>query len=247
MGNNWIVRFERRIHVGTTLYCFPCAGSGASIFRDFSTVVPEHVEVVGVQYPGRETRIGEAPLRNLRAIAEGASASLLPELRSSDCLLGFSMGAIVAFEVARLLQRAGVGGPQLLIACACPAPQLPRRERPIFNLPDQEFLEELEKLGGGSKDFFSSPELIRLMLPTIRADFEALESYRYQREAPLECSVLAVAGEEDLQVKISETEAWRMQGRKDFLYHTLKGNHFSPVRSPRELARLITRTMAFQR
>src|SRR5262245_41626934 len=116
------------------LYCFPFAGGGASIFRLWPDALPASVEVCSVQPPGRETRFREAPFARMAPLVAVLADVLLPELERPYALFGHSMGALIAFELAREQRRRRARPPEQLIVSGRGAPHLPARLTPLHNL-----------------------------------------------------------------------------------------------------------------
>ena len=222
----WLARQPLRGEPRLRLFCFPFAGGGTQAYRTYGQMLPAGVEVCAVQLPGRERRFG-APAPT--SVAETV-ASLLPVMRQMldlpYAIFGHSLGALTGFELARGMRAAGMPLPLHLIASAHRGPQLPDPDPPIHGLPDDEFIAELSKLNGTPKEVFESPELVELMLPLLRADFAAAETYHYQDQAPLSCPLTALGGDADPEVSVDEIEAWGEQTEAAFDFQILDGDHF---------------------
>jgi medium-chain acyl-[acyl-carrier-protein] hydrolase len=141
-------------------------------------------------------------------------------------ILGHSLGALTGFELTRALRREGLPLPAHLVVSGHRGPQLPDPDPPIHGLPDAEFIEELSALNGTPAEVFESPELVELMLPLLRADFTAAETYAYTEEAALECPITALGGDSDPLVSADEIEGWRSQTTSGFDSRILAGDHF---------------------
>src|SRR5205085_9026436 len=118
------------------LLCLPYAGGAADIFRSWANVFPPTIEVCPIQLPGRGGRLLEPPFTNLSLLVETLTSELLPYLDKPFALFGHSMGAIIVFELARQLRSKKINEPLHLFVSAWRAPQIPRRERPSFDLPE---------------------------------------------------------------------------------------------------------------
>jgi medium-chain acyl-[acyl-carrier-protein] hydrolase len=208
------------------LFCFPFAGGGASIFNSWPRDLPSEVEVVAVQPPGREGRIGEAPFSDLHLLAAALHRELAPQMDRPFALFGHSNGGLMAFELARRLRAAGQPMPRLLVASGRPAPQLPVRDEPIHALPHDEFIAALRRYNGTPEEVLQSAELMELLAPLIRADFSLGETYQYRPEPPLDVPITAFGGVGDLEVSTDEVEAWREQTTGEFRVEMFPGGHF---------------------
>ena len=208
------------------LFCFPYAGGGASIFRDWAASLPASVEVCPIQLPGRESRIQERPFHRVTALVSALSCALQPYLDKPFAFWGHSMGALIAFELARQLRRENKPGPLHLLVSGHRAPQLPDSVPPIHQLPEREFVRELRLLNGTPETVLQHAELMQLMMPILRADFALAETYTYTVEAPLDCSISVFGGLQDERVGNNDLKPWQEQTWQDFSLRLFPGDHF---------------------
>ncbi|MFL5911045.1 MAG: non-ribosomal peptide synthetase [Gaiellaceae bacterium] len=208
------------------LVCVPYAGGGAHVFRHFSDPLGTAAEVASVQLPGRGARMKEPPLRSIAEMADALTEELRPQLDRRYVLLGYSMGALVAFETVRRLRRLGERLPERLLVAASVAPQLERPEPVVHALSDEHLRDEFARVGTLPARILDSPRVLAAVLPTLRADLEAVERYAYSDEAPLPCPIAAYAGEDDALVARSALEAWRAQTDGEFAFRLMPGDHF---------------------
>ncbi|WP_328836913.1 thioesterase II family protein [Streptomyces europaeiscabiei] len=229
----WLRRYREARPGAVRLLCFPHAGGAANFFLPFSRQLSPMVETLAVQYPGRHDRLAEPPARSIAALADGVVAALAEreEGRSGPLVLfGHSLGAVVAFEVARRLERgplAGPTAPTALIVSACRAPS---RLRPgsIHLRDDGGVLAELQRLGGTAGDLLGNEELVRMFLPTVRADYAALAAYTELEPVtrPLACPIMVMAGDYDPVVPVDDALAWAQFTTGGFASELFPGGHF---------------------
>ena len=139
---------------------------------------------------------------------------------------GHSLGAIVAFEVTRELQRRRSDGPTRLFVCACRAPHRAPRSSPISGLPDAEFLEKLGRLGGTPHEILGQDELMALLLPGLRADCRLAESYLTSTAARVACPISAFGGREDPEATAEDMAGWALHTTAGFRFRLFPGDHF---------------------
>lgn len=248
--NPWFAYVLPRPQARLRLFCFPHAGGGASLFRGWQSGLPAAVEVLPVQPPGREARMLEKPFMDLGTLVSAVISTIRPYLGPRFAFFGHSMGARVAFEVARSLRRQGGPQPVGLFVSGDAAPHLPSSSAPIHALPKDEFIQELRRLNGTPGAILDSPELSELLLPLLRADLTLVESYVYEPDAPLDCPISAFGGLQDPEAERSGLEAWRQQTRSSFSLHMFPGDHFFVINSKtavlealsQELCQLTSRT-----
>lgn len=208
------------------LFCFPYAGGRAGVYRNWAASLSPQVEVLPVQLPGRETRLRETAFSSVRPLVEALGPALLPLLDRPFAFFGHSMGALISFELARWLRRVGAAAPEQLFVSARIAPQLPDPDPPTYNLPEAEFIEEVRRLNGTPEEVLRHEELLRLLLPLLRADFSICQTYRYEEEAPLNCPIKAYGGLNDLTVTRRLLEGWGEQTAGPFMLRMMPGDHF---------------------
>src|SRR5215475_1217888 len=192
-----LVTLAPRPAADTRLVFFPCAGAGPSMFRQLARALPPDIEPIAVCPPGRESRHREQPARHLLELAAQITRELVDTVPGPYLLFGHSMGAMLAYEVCRWLQYAGRDElPAAVTVSACLGPDLARNTE-VIGESDRRLSERLAALGGIPPEAARDPELMRLILPIIRADLEMVEVYRPRPGPVLDLELLVVVGEED--------------------------------------------------
>jgi medium-chain acyl-[acyl-carrier-protein] hydrolase len=225
VNGRWVLASRRNTSARLRLFCFPHAGGSASSFAAWSRFLPGTIDVLAVELPGHGGRFGEALQNCLTTVAEAASAGLVPYIDRPFAIWGHSMGALVGFEVARHLCRRGLDPTHLLVS-AHRAPRLDRDRPAVHTLGDEEFVAYLRLREGMSRAVLADQELIRMMLPVLRADFRACETYRYRPDAPLSCPISAFGGRQDDAVPVGALEDWKQETRGGFTLQLFPGGHF---------------------
>ena len=225
------------------LICIPYAGGSAAAFRNWPARLPADVEMLAVQLPGRGARIGEPLLRRLDRVVEEIGAAI-PDARVPTVLFGHSMGGLTAFMLCRWLRAQGRPLPSHLIVSGRRAPQHGESEPPAHMLPDAALIAKLRRYGGTPDVLLREPELMELMLPIIRADFEVIASFRHVPEAPLGIPVVALAGQQDTTAPPRVVEGWREHTSADFSLHLFPGSHFFVHSDEPAVLSLVSRILA---
>ena len=208
------------------LFCFSHAGGGPSFFRDWGACLRPEIAVQRVQLPGREWRLAERPFRDIADLVDPLCAALQPHLDQPYALFGHSMGAAIAYEVARRFSATGTGAPACLIVSGRRAPGLASNHRRVSKLPDDEFVSEVARLNGIPPEVMGEPELLSMLVPTLRADYELAETYQALPGARLDCPVVAYLGTSDPEVQYTEMLAWRKATTSAFSVRVFRGDHF---------------------
>ena len=225
------------------LFCFPYAGGGASAFRSWVNELPPTVELACIQLPGRETRIREIPITNLPELIQQLKPAILPHLTIPFAFFGHSMGALIAFELARSLHHTQSSLPQHLFVSACRAPQLPRHNPPRHTLSTPELITELHRLKGTPTEILNNDELMELLLPTIKADFGVVDTYTYKEHSPLPLPMKALGGQEDPEVSPEQLLPWQKQTASKFSSHLFPGDHFFIQQAQSSVLNLLLATL----
>jgi surfactin synthase thioesterase subunit len=227
-------------HAEVKLFCFPPAGSGASVYRLWpARLAPQGIAVYRIQPPGRENRFREERCTDLDRYLDQVLAEIRPLLDGPFALFGHSMGSLIAFGLARRLRRDGLRLPAHLMVSAYRAPQAPPM-KVIHELPDSEFIHELRHTYNGIPDqLLHEPEVLSIMLPIVRADLAVAASRRYEAEAPLECPISAFGGLDDGYVDERQLGEWRAQTSRLFHLQMFPGDHFYISTATEDLIRSV--------
>ncbi len=226
-SNSWLICHKPNPMARLRLFCFPYGGGGPSTFYNWPKGLPSDVETIGIQMPGLESRIMEPPIDSISMAVQ----SLLPEiyfkLDKPFAFFGHSLGALVSFELARaVLDRYSIQ-PTRLFVSGIRAPHLPIRRSPIYELPEVEFLRELNSLYSGiPEEILQNHDMLRMLLPGLRACLKMSESYRFIGGDPLDCDITAFGGYQDKTARREDLEAWRYHTKGMFTLHMIAGNHF---------------------
>ncbi len=224
--NPWFGRNEPGQGAAFRLFCLPYAGGSAAAYRDWHDLAPPGIQVCPLELPGRGGRILEPPMTGLPQLAGALAEALAPHLDRPFALFGHSMGGLLAFELTRTLRRRRRPLPAHLFVSAAAAPDVPRTRPPVHQASDADVVGELRTLGGTPRELLEDEELMSLMLPTIRADFAALETYRYRPEPPLPVPLTVLGGADDALVPPTDLAGWRRQTDVDAGVRLLPGGHF---------------------
>jgi medium-chain acyl-[acyl-carrier-protein] hydrolase len=208
------------------LFCFPYAGGGASIFRTWSQELPNSIEVLAVQLPGRENRWREAPFVRLSSLVQRLAQALEPYLDKPFAFFGHSMGALLSYELAQQFRLAGFSPVHLFVSARC-APHVQNPYPSLHSLPAAAFIRELSRRYNSIPDAVQqNAELMEMFLPMLRADFTMIETHIPRPAAPLDCPITVLGGLQDDIVSQIDLTAWRDYTKGTFTLRMLEGNHF---------------------
>ncbi|MCG8915267.1 alpha/beta fold hydrolase [Actinokineospora sp. PR83] len=230
-------RFHRAPGAGTRLVCLPHAGGSATAYFALSAALSPRVEVLAAQYPGRPGHPDTGDAESIDELADRITTATLAHADSPIALFGHSMGATLAFEVARRLEAQGVP-PVALFASGRRAPSV-HRPGSVHLYNDEELLAELKEVGGPDTGPPVDEEVLRAFLPAIRRDYRAIETYTYRPGPGLRCPIVALTGDRDPRVGVDDMRSWRSHTTAAFDLAVFPGGHFYLVEQVEAVARAI--------
>jgi surfactin synthase thioesterase subunit len=208
------------------LLCFPPAGGGPSLYYPWAQRHRDRLGIHAVAVPGRETRIAEPP-RNLDALADVLADELAPRAAHRYAMFGYSMGAVLAYEVARRWARRGLPAPEIVFILSCnPPDRLLAGRDAIHAMPEAAFWQTVLDLGGTPRELLDFPEARALFEPILRNDFRICETYEHRADGTrLNCPAHAFIAEGDTLADAETADGWRAFFAGPFQMHALRGNH----------------------
>lgn len=239
----WVSRISSPRPDCPAVLLFPHAGSGASTYQRWRRMVPQAVDVLAVQLPGRETRLDEPLIRDLPVLVDAVTDGLSKMLDRPFAFFGHSVGALIAFETTRLLRRRGQPQPACLGLSAFPAPStlVPQS---LHELPDDVILKFLRDLSYFPERLASQKGYVEMFLPALKADFALASNYRPSPEEPLSCPVHVFGADADPFAKPGQLDAWSEYAGADFSCSIFPGGHFYLYEHGAEILKKVTRPLA---
>ncbi|MGC9376894.1 thioesterase II family protein [Streptomyces sp. MH13] len=238
----WLRRPMVRPEADLRLVCFPHAGGAASSFRPWQRLLPDGIEHVTVQYPGREDRFTDSPVDSMDVLVREVADALGPLLDGPYALFGHSMGSAVAYEVALELRRRGFRAPVRLLAAGRASPHH-AVVGDIHRRGDDALVDELARYGATPREVLADPELRAAILGYVRSDYRLIETYRPSSAEPLDCPVSVFFGSEDPECGARDAETWSSTTPHPLSTTAFDGGHFFLVPQRALLAEAIGRDL----
>jgi surfactin synthase thioesterase subunit len=238
----WLRRYHPADPGDRRLVCFPHAGGSASFYHPVSARFSPGVEVVAVQYPGRQDRRREPCVDDIRTLAGLVAAEIRALPPKPSVYFGHSMGAAVAFETAWRLERDGLG-PRALIASGWRAPSDPLDEG-VHRRDDDGVFAEIRGLDGTDAALLADEEILRMALPAIRSDYRAIETYAASRDQVLRCPIITLLGDTDGKVDRVTASGWAAHTNGAFRLRVFPGGHFYLLGQQAQVCAEVAATLA---
>jgi medium-chain acyl-[acyl-carrier-protein] hydrolase len=227
------------------LFCFPYAGGGAHIYFPWQEKLPSWIEVCAIQLPGRGVRFSEQAYCQYQPVVAEVVESIGHYLDKPYALFGHSMGALLAYEVAQAIQQKGWKQAEHLFVSGRRATHIHLASNPIYNLPKDQLIAELRQLNGTPTQVLENNELMDMVLPVLRADFELCDTYQhnsyYQK---LTMDITAFEGDQDHKAQGHQVSAWQELTKGDFDSQQLLGDHFFLHHSEADLLQLLEQKLS---
>jgi medium-chain acyl-[acyl-carrier-protein] hydrolase len=239
----WVAHSQPRLSARMRLFCFPYAGGSAVIFRNWKNLFSSEIELCPVEIPGRGTRLLETPYTAIDPLIDALADGISHLLDKPFAFFGHSMGAVICYELSRKLHREKKRQPVSLIVSARPAPQIVDPEPQSYDLPEPDFIAHLQGLNGTSSEVLAHPKLLTLLLPTLRSDFQLVETYRYLPGPPLPCPITVIGGTNDKEISPDHLARWRELSSGAFQQYMLPGDHFFIHQAESQLISIIAKQL----
>jgi medium-chain acyl-[acyl-carrier-protein] hydrolase len=222
----WFEHLSREKQPALRMFCFPYAGGSSQVFRTWQRYFPPEIDLCLAHLPGRGPRISEKAYTSLQSLVSALAEHLCDQIDIPFVFYGHSMGSLISFELARELFRKYNTGPRHLFLSGRYAPQWPKNERATFSLPEDEFIAEVRDLNGTPDELLNDPETRQLFLPLLRADFQLVQTYKYQKDQPLPCPLTIYGGLQDRRVPVESLRDWSSHSISDCKVRMFNGDHF---------------------
>lgn len=222
----WFENFPPRPSDTLRLFCLPYAGGSAYAYANWRRLLEGTAETYPLQLSGRGMRMQEPAFTSLPPLLEALESVLLPYLDRPFAIFGHSMGALIAFELARILQRSHSLQAQHIFFSGRLPPHLAQKSGPAYDLPTPQFISELRSLEGTPDEILNNRELMAMLLPVLRADLQLVQTHRHVPGEPLNSPITVLGGRQDSTTPASELGTWAAMTRAACTVRIFPGNHF---------------------
>ncbi|HEX3682913.1 MAG TPA: alpha/beta fold hydrolase [Bryobacteraceae bacterium] len=240
-AGRWVSRPAPKTDPRVRLFCFHHAGGASDLFSSWTKELDPSIEVALIQLPGRGSRFREPAITSMDAVIQQLAGALTPLLEHPFAFFGHSMGGLIAFELARLLERRQINLGHLFLS-GCPAPQA-RTNRRVSTMNDQQLVAFLSAMNGTPPDVLEHPELRDLIVPLVRADFHLVETYSFKPGARLRAPVSLLLGSNDPETGPADVGLWSELTEAPCNMRQFDGDHFFVKANPGAVTAWISATL----
>lgn len=230
--------------VDFTLFCLPFAGGSKYVYSDFREFLSENIVFSPIELPGRGSKTNSDLLTNVADIVEDVFNQVRFNLEKPYFVYGHSMGALLGYLLAIKLREEGLALPTALILSGREAPFNSKDGLKRHKLPRKELFEKIESFGGVPKQVLEDEGLKDFFEPILRADFEAVDSYRHIKKEKLSVPITVMIGAND-KVSFQDAKDWEAITKEEFNIHVFPGDHFFIFKSCQEIVELINKTVEY--
>lgn len=220
----WLVK--KNVNAAVKVFCFPYAGGSITLFQQWAKYLHPKAEIIVLQLPGRGEKLDAELYTDMNSLIDDLLPEIIEQLDRPYVFIGYSLGAKIAFELACRLRLIEFPAPLLFIPIASPAPHIGRSDPPIHALPDAEFIERLRGYQGTNGNLLDDPEIMKLLMPGLRADFSILERYKFMEAPRLNSKLGVFGGIADPAVPLVHLQAWTEHFAEVTTCKTYPGGHF---------------------
>lgn len=222
----WFQRLTINNSAQVQLFCFTYAGGSASNFIPISKLLSSNIEVIAIQLPGRASRFVEPAYTCMTKLVDDLVPAFMEFNSKPYAVLGHSLGARIGFQLVNALYERGYAQPQHFFASGSRGPDCKSLYTNIFELPDKAFVEKITRLGGIPSAVLENKELMELITPLLKADFQLADTYRYLGQSEFSCPITTFSGTKDEGIQEADVDTWGNYFTGDYQHFTINGGHF---------------------
>ncbi|WP_434339740.1 thioesterase II family protein [Motilimonas cestriensis] len=226
MSQLWFHVPKPKVNPRLRLFCLSYAGGSSTTYLQFADELPNDVELVAVQLPGRGMRLSEASYTNLSQLVVDLSSQMKPLLKVPYVIMGHSFGSRLGYELVQYFRQQQWPLPVHFIASGSKAPHYKNTDSPIHQLAEAAFIEKLESFGGTPDEILNNADFMEMLLPMLRADFAMVENHQSDIKPALDCGLSVFGGVNDEGVPQDKLLDWQLHFSGKVNEIMFDGGHF---------------------
>lgn len=212
------------------LLCLPCAGASASMYLRWNRFLPNWINLLPLELPGRGTRLNEALVEDFDTLVQVILNDYKAHMQQPFALFGHSMGALLAYGISDVLVKESctskqVTLPEIMLLSACPSPDKCDPSRFPDTHDRDALITNLREQGGTVEALFDCPELLDMTLNILAADYRLLQGFQFQKSLPLPVFMQILSGKSD-DISSEKLSSWQNHSNKTLTLHEFNGGHF---------------------
>jgi len=207
------------------LFCLPFAGGSKYSFNGFLKHTVPGLHIIPLELPGRGSRYGEGLQTAIDLLIKDIFACIKERIDEPYAIYGHSMGSLLGYLLTLEIIKHKLNQPVHLFFTGCAGPSVKRNGLKRYLLPKDEFIDMLRKMDAGTDELLSSPEVMSVFEPILRADFQAVETYEHQPSETLNIPIWVAIGTEE-EITYENAMAWQKETTEKVEVVQLAGKHF---------------------
>ncbi|MGB3183713.1 MAG: alpha/beta fold hydrolase [Cyclobacteriaceae bacterium] len=225
-----------------TVFFLPFAGGSRYSYNQFKQAAPAWMKVEPLDLPGRGGRFKEDMLTSINSVVDDLFEQIKDKINQPYAIYGHSMGATLAYLLARKIDDLGRNLPSYLFLTGTCGPTADRERKIRSTLPKDEFVKEVKEMGGSPDEILNDDQLMEFFEPILRGDFAVLESYEHEEQEPLNIPFTVIIGSDE-EVTVEEAKNWQKEFASPIDFHLMPGHHFFIFDQHKEVMHIITRRL----
>ncbi len=227
-------------HCETTLFCLPFAGGSSYSYREFKRYTDEFVSIAAIDLPGRGRRFPEPLLTSLHDMADDVFDQIRGRLNGAYAIYGHSLGACIGYLLVKRIIRERCPPPLHLFVSGREGPSVQGKEKDRHLLPQADFIEILKRFEGTTREVLENQEMMELFEPVLRADFQALDTYTYEKSEPFDVPITVMRGSDESLMR-ADALRWQDETTRKISLLEFSGGHFFIFRHAAQIGRVFSR------
>jgi len=209
------------------LICFPHAGAGPGVYALWGRFLSNDLSFYPVHYPMREKR----KLESLPDTIQELARTFVQDneqlwVEKPFAIYGHCMGSIIAYEVAKAVKELYNVRPILVIVSSSLAPNCTIEQQIDETMNVKQIAKFFAELNYMDDSLIEDEMYANYFLPVLKADYLLQQKYVDVYFKKLDCPLLVLYGENDIQIDKNKLSDWKQFSSSEVLFESIEGGHF---------------------
>lgn len=220
------------------LICFPYAGGSKFSYNKFIEVAPGNLTLIPIELPGRGARFDERLIYNANELVDKLFNQIKSYLYDPYAIYGHSMGSLIGYLITRRIIKENLPQPLHLFFSGAKAPYMLQYEPAAHLFEKEELIASLHKMGGIPERILNNDNLMRILEPIVRADFQVINTYEYKSAGAMDIPISVIVGSDE-GISYQQAQLWQRETTLKINVNEFQGDHFFIFHHAAEIMELI--------